>query len=75
MRTNPFGFALDRNSLTGFLGLLAPAWLLLIITGVVFHTVVSLKTSLPRIVRDVLEYGKVKQKPQKVIFDLCVPKR
>lgn len=40
--------------------LLAPSWLVWIAAGILLHTVVKWKRFLPRVLRDVLEYGKLR---------------
>ncbi len=56
-----------------FLGL---AWILLIVAGLVFHAGVSIKPLLPLIIRDMMEYGKVKVKSKSMSrFNGTLPKR
>ncbi len=56
-----------------FLGL---AWILLIVAGLVFHAGVSIKPLLPLIIRDMMEYGKVKVKSKsRSRFKGTLPKR
>ena len=76
MRSNPFGFAVHNSSLTGVLILLAPAWVLWILTGVLLNAGLSIKSHLPVIVRSVMEYGKVKKTSRKeTILNGTLPKR
>lgn len=77
IRPNPFGFSVSGNSLTGVLGLLAPAWVMWIVTGLLLNAVVQCKKNLPEIVRDVMEYGKLREGSRQKAFSLAlnVPKR
>lgn len=58
---------------TGVLPLLAPAWAVLIVSGLLLNSVLHWKAHLPKLVRDILEYGKLREK--KATSLLSLPKR
>jgi len=76
MRSNPFGLAVHNNALAGVLSLLAPAWVVWILAGIILNAGLSIKPYLPGLVRSMMEYGKVKKSSRKEsIFDGTLPKR
>ena len=56
-----FGFSDSSSSLTGVLPLMAPAWAVWIITGVLLNSVVHYKAYLPTLIIDIMEYGKLRK--------------
>lgn len=52
------------SSLTGVLPYMAPAWLAWILSGLLLNSVVHWKSSLPKFMRDIMEYGKLRNRIQ-----------
>ena len=67
-------FAVSSEFLKGVLPYVAPAWISLILAGLLLNSVLQCKSLLPRMVTDVMEYGKLRDTARGASF-LSVPKR
>lgn len=60
MATLSFFTGAGPSSLTGILPFMAPAWLGWIVSGLLLHSMVDYKHYVPKLLLDILEYGKVR---------------
>lgn len=58
------GLPAASSSLTGVLPYMAPAWLAWIFSGLLLNSLVHWKSYLPKLITDVMEYGKLRNRTQ-----------
>lgn len=71
------GYFGSSSSLAGVLPLMAPAWVVWITSGLLLNSVVHYKAYLPKLITDIMEYGKLRKKTRgPAAFNLfSLPKR